>query len=197
RLHGVALGVDDGDRVGGDGDDLVLVHLEGGLGLGDEGGDVGAEVVRAVAEPDDEGGGAAGGDDRAGGVGVEGEQGEGALEPGGDGEHGGGEVAGVGAGGQVGDDLGVRLGGEGRAVGLQLGPQRGEVLDDAIVDDRDPSVVGQVRVGVGVGGGAVGGPAGVPDGDLRLGQRAALELLEQPAELAGLLAHRHGAVGDD
>ena len=61
-------------------DDLVLAELEGLAGVLDEGGDVGAEEVLAVAEADDERGVAAGADDDAGLVGVHGEQREGALE---------------------------------------------------------------------------------------------------------------------
>ena len=65
---------------------------------------------------------------------------------------------------QVGHHLGV--GGRGQRVpgGLELGPQLGVVLDDAVVDEgQAPGAVG-VRVGVLGGGAPVGGPAGVPDG---------------------------------
>ncbi|MNT21276.1 hypothetical protein D3C72_1566110 [compost metagenome] len=64
---------------------------------------------------------------------------------------------------QVGHDLGVGLALEDAALGLQLGLQLGEVLDDAVVDQADAA--GLVRVGVGGGRGAVGGPAGVADAD--------------------------------
>ena len=45
-------------------------------------------------------------------------------------------------------------------VGLELGAQRGEVLDDAVVDQRDPAVRPQVRVGVAVGRARRGWPSG-------------------------------------
>src|SRR5699024_11933772 len=108
--------------------------------------------------------------------------------PGG-GEHRGGEVAGlgVGAGKQVGDHLGVGLGAEGHAGVGQLGPQGVEVLDDAVVDHREAAVVGQVRVGVQVGGCPVGGPPGVPDRGGAVGQRVLGQLVDQVGELAGLL----------
>ena len=61
----------------------------------------------------------------------------------------------------------------------QLGAQRGEVLDDAVVDDGDPAGVVQVRVGVGVGRAAVGGPAGVPDAGACRPAAAGPELLLQ------------------
>ena len=52
-------------RVGRDGDDLVLADRHGAAGVLDEGGDVGAEEVLAVAEPDHERRVAAGADDDA------------------------------------------------------------------------------------------------------------------------------------
>ena len=66
-------------------------------------------------------------------------------------------------GDQVHGDLGVGVAGELDAGGFQLGAQRGEVLDDAVVDDGDLAGGVAVRVGVAVGGAAVGGPAGVAD----------------------------------
>ena len=51
--------------------------------------------------------------------------------------------------------------GEDRALGLELGAERAEVLDDAVVHDRDAA--GLVRVGVALGRLAVGRPAGVAD----------------------------------
>ena len=59
------------------------------------------------------------------------------------------------------------------AGGLELGAELGEVLDDAVVHQRDPAVAAEVRVGVDVVGRAVGGPAGVPDAGGGAGQRRA------------------------
>ena len=64
---------------------------------------------------------------------------------------------------QVHRDLGVGVAGELDADGLQLGAQRGEVLDDPVVDDGDLACGVAVRVGVAVGGPAVRGPTGVAD----------------------------------
>ena len=64
---------------------------------------------------------------------------------------------------QVHRDLGVGIAGELDAGGLQFGAQRGEVLDDPVVDDRDPSGGIEVRVGVAIGRSAVGGPPGVAE----------------------------------
>jgi hypothetical protein len=90
------------------------------------------------------------------------------------------------------DDLGVGVAGQFDAAGLQLGAEPGEVLDDAVVDDRDPAVGGGVRVRVAVVGRAVGGPAGVPDagggGAEPVGAaRPFGERLLQVAELPGAL----------
>ena len=68
---------------------------------------------------------------------------------------------------QVGHHLGVGGRGQGVPGGLQLGPQRGVVLDDPVVDEGQPPGAVDVGVGVVLGGAAVGGPAGVPDGGSR------------------------------
>ncbi len=51
------------------------------------------------------------------------------------------------------------------AVGLELAFERGVVFDDAVVDDGDPAVAAEVRMGVAVGGGPVRRPARVADAD--------------------------------
>jgi hypothetical protein len=66
-------------------------------------------------------------------------------------------------GDELGHHLGVRLGLEGDALGLKADLQLPEILDDAVMDHRQP--VGGVRVGVGLVGPPVGGPAGMPDAD--------------------------------
>jgi len=57
------------DGVGGQQEDLVVVDLGGLLGEGDEGGDVAAQEVLALAQADDQGAGAAGGGGARGGRG--------------------------------------------------------------------------------------------------------------------------------
>ena len=98
---------------------------------------------------------------------------------------------------QVRHDLGVGLGDAGDAVLGQLGAQGGEVLDDAVVDDGDPAVGGDVRVGVDVGRAAVGGPAGVPDPEAVGGQRVRRQLRVEVGDLARLLRHVQAAALDD
>ena len=85
------------------------------------------------------------------------------------------------AGDEMGDDFGVGLAEEGPPVGDQLVAQRLEILDDAVVDQRD--VVGRVRVRVVRGRRAVRRPAGVRDAD-RARRGMAFELRDQVGELA-------------
>ena len=61
----------------------------------------------------------------------------------------------------MGDHLGVGLGGEHVALVLELGPQAQVVLHDAVQHDGEAARAVGVRMGVLVGGTAVGGPAGV------------------------------------
>ena len=59
----------------------------------------------------------------------------------------------------LGDHLGVGVALESPALSLKVAFQLGEVLDDAVVHQTDPA--GDLRMGVGLVGCAVGGPAGV------------------------------------
>lgn len=191
-LGGLAVEVDDLDAVRGDGDDLVLAELERVLGGRDERGDVGAEEVLAVAEPDDERRVVPGADDGGRGVSVDGEQGERAFELARDVGHRLGQVPGaaVRAGEELGRDLGVGLGEERRAVGEQLLLEDGKVLDDPVVDHGEAALVRDVRVRVRVVGCTVRGPPRVPDRRRGRGQRPRLELVDELDELPGLLGRR-------
>ena len=64
---------------------------------------------------------------------------------------------------QVRDDLGVGVGDEGVAIRLKATAQFGVVVDDAIVDDGEPSLLVEVWVRVADSGCAMGGPAGMGD----------------------------------
>ncbi len=109
------------------------------------------------------------------------EQRESALEPGDDATECLIEVArrAVLATEEDGGHLGVRLGLEREALGEQLVFQRGEVLDDAVVDDRQPAVVTQVRVRIAVGRSAVGRPPRVPDARGSVGDGVRAEVIGQ------------------
>ena len=60
-------------------------------------------------------------------------------------------------------DLGVGLALELVSLGTQAATKLLEVLDDAVVDDGDAARAVRVRMGVPVGGGAMGGPSGMAD----------------------------------
>ncbi|GAA3057848.1 hypothetical protein GCM10020000_45680 [Streptomyces olivoverticillatus] len=158
--------------------------------MGDEGGDIRGKEVLAVADAHHQGRIAPGAHDHVRLVGVHGDEREGALQAAADLPHGLGQVAagGEGLGQQVGDDLGVGLGAEGVAAIGQLGAQLGEVLDDAVVDDGHPARVVQVRVGVGIRGAAVGGPAGVPQAGRPGGQGPPASSFSRLASLPAFLA---------
>jgi hypothetical protein len=97
---------------------------------------------------------------------------------------------------EVGDGLGVGLGHELVASGLELRAQLGEVLDDAVVHHGDPAVAVEVRMGVDVVGSAVRGPPGVPDAGVRLRHGLVGEELVEIGELAGLLRGDHPVTVD-
>ncbi len=69
------------------------------------------------------------------------------------------------SGDQVGEHLGVCLGGE-YHVGEDCGPQLRGVLDDPVVNYGDDMGSVDVRVGIGVGGRTMGRPPGVADADV-------------------------------
>ena len=82
---------------------------------------------------------------------------------------------------QMRHDFGVRLGVELMAMGLELVPKKCEILDDAIMDDRDPAR--GVRVGIGLVGNTMGGPARMAD-PRGTAQRPVLQEFRQTIELA-------------
>ncbi len=168
-VTGVAVERGDGGVPGGEDGQLVVGQREDLRGVADEGGDVrGQERGAVVLQPEDERGRAAGADDGVGLVGVDDGDGERAAHrP----EHAPGGLGQVDAGvvgemllDQVGHDLGVGGGGEGVALGLQVGLELEVVLDDPVVDEGEAAGAVDVGVGVVVRRVAVGGPAGVPDG---------------------------------
>ena len=84
-------------------------------------------------------------------------------------------------------DFGVRLTDEHDALPDQLRLEHREVLDDPVVDHRDPSIAAGMRVRVAVGGAAMGGPAGVPDAGGRRRQRVVRQSLLELRQFPGAL----------
>jgi len=93
---------------------------------------------------------------------------------------------------QVDQSLRVRLGPEFVAGLLQLGAQRVGILDDAVVDESDVAVAIGVRMGVGTGGSAVCGPAGVGDSTLPA-DRLGVQQLVQPGDASRQLPEHNAA----
>ena len=208
---GRSVGVDDGHVGRGDDDDLVLSDLDGAVGVLDKGQDVGAQEVLALAQADDQRGGAARRDDNVGRLVGDDKEREGAVQLGGDRAHGDDEAAGdllvragepgdvprvrgrlrlvVGAGQQVDDHLGVGLGGEGLAVGDEGGTQGVRVLDDAVVNEGEAPVGAGVGVSVGDRGAPVGGPAGVSDAGVGVGGAVRVDFFDEVDELTDRAAH--------
>ena len=99
----------------------------------------------------------------------------------------------------MGNHLGVGVGAEHIAQRLQLFPQLFVVLDDAVVHHHD--MLGDVGVGVALGGLAVSGPAGMGDAGTtvdgllveRLGQLGHLAQTANP--LQRLVGAEHGHTG--
>ena len=186
---GLAVEADDGHRLGGDGDDLVLLQLQRLAGVPDERRDVGPEEVLTVADAHHQGAVAPGAHDHPGVIGVHRQQRERALELLHHRAHRGGEVTVVRRVQQLRDDLGVGLAVEPDPLLLEPGLEGVEVLDDAVVDQCElAGGAPAVRMRVLVGRAAVGGPPGVSD--RRSGRRQGL-LRDQPGEvgeLARLLA---------
>ena len=81
----------------------------------------------------------------------------------------------------MGDDFRVGFGAEFRAVLFELLAKLAEVLDDAVVHDRQ--AVGGMGMSVALGRAAMGRPAGVTDSDRAL-ERIAMELGFEVAKLA-------------
>ena len=106
------------------------------------------------------------------------------------------EVAAIELADEMRQHLGVGLGAEGMAALDERLPDRGGVLDDAVVDDRDLAGLVGVRMRVGRGGRAVRGPAGMPDAE-GTARQIAVELLLERGQLAGGLVDLEAVAVDD
>lgn len=200
-LGRVAVVVGDGDLVGRDGHDLVVGHLDGGLGVVDEAGDVRAQEVLALAQADNQRRVAAGSDDAVCLLGMNGQEGERTLEALAGELHSAGEVT-VGlvvedVSQQRRSDLGVGLRHEVVALRRELGLELGEVLDDAVVDDGQLAAIDNVRVRVEIRWTTVGCPAGVADTQDGVLERACRDLLLESSDLTGLLAPPDFSIRED
>ena len=147
-LERLAGDVGDGHAPRPDVGDVAVLEEDDLVGVGEDRGHVRGEEALAVAEADDERHVLAGADQAIALADVHDDDRVGAFELAQRVPHGVGEVALVGLLDEVGDRLGVGLGGQGVAARLQPVAQLAEVLDDPVVDDRDLAGAVAVRVGV-------------------------------------------------
>ena len=169
RLAGARVLVEVGDRValGGDHHDLVLAEFDGVARVLDESGDVGCDEHLVLADTDDQWRRPTRRDDRVGVVGMREDQRERTVESTQRCVCARDEVACGRAGvvltlDEVHRGLGVGVGGELDALGLELGAQRSVVLDDPVVHDGDLAVGAHMGVRVAIGRLTVRRPARVP-----------------------------------
>ena len=177
--------------VGRDPGNVAVLEVDHLAGVGHDGGDVARDDDVLLADANHKGAALAGDDHLAGMLGRDEGDAVGAFDAlqrlAGRGE----EVALVEGRHQVRQDFGIGLRDELHAMLFKAGPQSGVVFDNAVVDERQRSAVGDVRVGVHRCGEAVGGPAGVRDAHRELPALLFRQLLFQKGvqlrHLAGLL----------
>ena len=162
------LGVDIDHAVGGDPRDVTVVGELDATCLGEERREIGGEEVLAFTEPDDERRLVAHADELARMVAMDDDEGEVALETLVGDSDSFDEIALIGVLDQVRDDFGVRLRAERVPCREQLFAPLAVVLDDAVEDDREPTVVaGGERVRVLLRDAAVCRPARVAEAGRR------------------------------
>ena len=146
--------------------DLAVIQINHLLDPAENGGDIAGDEVFALADTDDERTAEASGDDLVGFVGRENAHGVGSASAGerlAGGIENRAPVVAHRLADEMGNDFGVGFRLEGATGGDQSGFEFLVVFDDAVVDDGDTSGPVEVRVGVALGGFAMGGPAGVAD----------------------------------
>ena len=160
-LHRPALDVGYHDPVGPQVGDVALLEEDDLARVGQDRGDVGGEERLALAEPDDERHVLARPDESIALVAVHDRERIRTLEPPQRGARRVGDVARVRLLDQVGDGLRVRLGRQLVAARLEPVTQLLEVLDDPVMDHRDPAGAIDLGVGIDVVRAAMCRPAGV------------------------------------
>ena len=185
-LDHIAVQVIENDLARGEARHLEIADVIDRAGMLQNGRDIGGQIALAVGDAENHGAVLPGGEDLAGVVAEHQGEGIGAADT----DHGarnrvhGAELVFlVIVVDQLDDHLGIGLGIEGIAVPQELGLELGIVLDNAVVDADDTgldragagagAVAADMRMGVGLAGLAVGGPAGMTDA-AGAGKRAAV-----------------------
>ena len=161
-LHFVAAHVHDGITTVLDLDDVIVIEVNDFLRVVDDGGNVTGEVeIAFVADTEDKRTSAAGTDQNVRFIAADNAKAKCTFNLLESLEYGGFEVAIVIACNQVGYDFGIGLRLEFNTFGDELRLEACVVFDNAVVDNRNLSVIACMRVCVCFGGGAMGGPARV------------------------------------
>ena len=189
--------VGDGDVTGMDVRDVAILEEDDAAGVRQHRRHVRSQEHLVLPEPDDRGHVHPGTDHAVGLALVDDRQRIGTVGPPQGRADGLGEVAVVGLLHEMGDGLGIGLRAEHVTGRLELGAQLDEVLDDAVVDDRQ--LPGAVHVGMGIEivGATMRGPAGMAQSGRGRGC-ITFERLAQHRELAGpLLDEEIAGPGDE
>ena len=186
RLHQVVVAL---DALPGEHREFPVLHVDDFPGVLDNGGNVGRQELAAVAQAQDQRAVLPGRDDAIRLISADDAQRVGALDAAEHLAHRLEDVALVEVLHKLGHHLGVRLRLEGDALIDQKFLQLRVIFDDAVVHHGDPAAPAHLRVGVDVGRRPVGGPAGVPDADLPVDGRAALNEVGQHLKPALGLGH--------
>jgi len=149
--------------IGRDRRQLAVLEEDDLLGVAHEGGDVGGDEHLAVADAEHHGRAVAGHQDAVGHAGVADGDAISAFDLTQGGADAVVELVAFGARDEVGQHLGVGVGGELDSLGLEHGPQARGVLDDAVVHDGHAALGVAVRMGVDVARRTVRRPTGVGD----------------------------------
>ena len=201
RIDRVSVEIGDRHGIRRDGHDLILADRDGATGVLDEGRDIRPKEVFSIPKPDHERRVAASADHDARLVFVQDQQGECAVQSGHDVAERQCEVARllVLEPDEQGGDLGVGLAREDgvRVLSDELRSEIGEVLNDAVMDERELAVVTEVRMRVLVVRATVGCPACVTDAGRTVGQVVRFEVVDEDLQFARPLAGVQFTLGVD
>ena len=131
--------------------------------MADEGGNIGSKEILPGAHAQDQGAGAFDGDQLTGMLITDHAQGVGALQAGHGFHHSLLQVTSIIQIQQMYNHFCVSFAVKNKTFFHQLRPEQGIVFNDAVMNHSKMAVIGHMGMGIGDGGGAVGGPAGMAD----------------------------------
>ena len=167
-VHRMPVGIENFHAVFGQPDHLVILQRQHAAGIRQHRGNIRSDEIAEICQSHDQRAGVAHCDQLVGMIVAQNAQRVGALQTGNGFVHRVHQIAGVVLAHQMRHHFGVGFGQKLHAFVLQLLPQHGEVLDNAVVYHSNFAVGAAMGVGVDVAGLAVGCPAGVPNADGRV-----------------------------